>query len=50
MTKAEESQPINAREKLIIILIIFLIKMLKPWEYDHQFTKFWDEISKSMKE
>ena len=21
-----------------------MIQMVKPWQYDHQFTKFWDEI------
>jgi len=38
------SDKVSVREKLIITLVIFLIQMLKPWEYSHQFTTFWDEI------
>ncbi len=43
MEKIEQTT-ISRREKIVIILVVFLIKMIKPWEYDHQFTKFWDEI------
>lgn len=39
-----DNAKINARERIVLILVIFLVKMLKPWEYDHQFTGFWAEI------
>ena len=29
---------------IVITLTIFLIKMLAPWEYDHQFKDFWEQI------
>ncbi len=35
---------ITIREKLVILLCVFIIQMVKPWEYDHQFSKFWEEI------
>lgn len=41
---------LNTKEKVVTILVIFLIKMLKPWEYDHQFTQFWDELKSVMDE
>ena len=43
-----ESATISRREKIVIILVLFLVKMIKPWEYDHQFTKFWDEIKANL--
>lgn len=49
MSKEIEKTPVSTREKLVIILVVFLIKMLKPWEYDHQFTKFWEEIKENLK-
>ena len=39
------NEKITIKEKLVIILVIFLIKMIKPWQYDHQFDKFWSEIN-----
>ncbi len=44
----KETTPITAREKIVIILVVFLIKMLKPWQFDHQFTKFWEEIKSNL--
>jgi len=35
---------LTKREKIVIILVIFLITMMKPWEYDHQFTEFFKEV------
>lgn len=45
----ENEKQISTREKIVIILAIFLIKMIKPWEFDHQFNKFWEEIKENMK-
>lgn len=39
---------ITIKEKLVVILVIFLIKMIKPWQYDHQFDKFWSEIKEAI--
>lgn len=44
MDQNKELGEITMREKLVIILVVFVIRMLKPWTYDHQFTQFWDEV------
>lgn len=50
-TDLETAQsPLSIRERIIVTLVIFIIQMLKPWEYDHQFTKFWDEIKSQIKQ
>lgn len=46
---SEVKETINQRERLTVILIIFLIKMIKPWQYDHQFEKFWGEVKENLK-
>lgn len=43
------NEKITVRERLTIVLVIFLVKMIKPWQYDHQFDKFWNEIKESIK-
>ena len=35
---------ITTREKIVIRLVIFLVQMLKPFEYDHQFKEFFNEV------
>jgi hypothetical protein len=47
--QTQENQ-VSVKEKLVILLVIFLVKILKPWEYDHQFTSFFDEIKSAMNE
>lgn len=44
-----EKDYLNLRERVVLILVIFLIQMIKPWEYSHQFTKFWDELKEIIK-
>lgn len=48
MEKKTDMTPISSREKFVIIIALFLIKMVRPWEYDHQFTGFWDEVKKTI--
>lgn len=45
----KEKQGFNLREKFVIIICTFLIKMAKPWEYDHQFKEFWNEVKDTLK-
>lgn len=45
----KSEKPLTARERLVIILTLFLIKMLNPWEYDHQFSEFWASIKENYK-
>lgn len=42
-------KPIPVRMKLVTVLVIFLIKMIAPWEYGHQFREFWQEIKELLK-
>lgn len=39
---------ITIREKVVIILVIFLIRLMKPWQYDHQFDSFWNELKNAI--
>lgn len=39
-----KNKEFSLRERFVITIAVFLIKMIKPWQYDHQFTKFWDEL------
>lgn len=47
MEKKTDATPFSSRERFVIILVIFLCKMIRPWEYDHQFKEFWDELNKT---
>lgn len=40
----KKESDLNVREKIVIALTIFLIQMIHPWEYSHQYDKFWQEI------
>ena len=44
----QETKPISAREKIVVVLVLFLIKILKPWEYDHQYDKYFASIVELM--
>lgn len=45
----DKDNKLNIRERLVLVLVIFLIQMIKPWEYNHQFNKFWEEIKELTK-
>ncbi len=42
--KKDKNDPLTIRERLALTLTIFLIQMLHPWEYSHQYAKFWEEL------
>lgn len=42
--KAEMKEPLTIREKIVIRLVIFLIQMIKPFDYEHEFTAFFKDI------
>ncbi len=42
--KPEIQAELTIREKIVIRLILFLIQMLKPYEYDHMFDKYYSEM------
>lgn len=35
---------LSVRERLAIVLIMFIIGMLKPWKYNHEQKEFYDDV------
>lgn len=44
-----EKEGLSARERIVIMLVMFLVKMMKPWKYDHEYTEFWKELKENLK-
>ena len=40
----QDKNDLKAREVLVVYLVLFLIQILKPWQYSHQQKEFFDEI------
>lgn len=38
----------NQKEKIVTMLVLFLVRVLKPWQYDHQFDALFKEIKDVM--
>lgn len=34
----------SPKERLVVILILFIINLLKPWKYSHEQKEFFDDI------
>jgi hypothetical protein len=49
MPITEKNSNLTIREKLVLHLVIFLIQMIHPWEYSHQYDKFWNELKELIK-
>lgn len=35
---------LSVRERLTVVLIMFIIAMLKPWKYSHEQKEFYDDV------
>lgn len=46
--KDKINAPLSIREKIVVKLVIFLITVLRPWEYNHQFTEFFQAIKEDL--
>jgi len=44
MAKEQKDIPLTIREKIVIRLVLFVIQMIEPYEYDHQFTNYYKEM------
>ena len=42
----DKKDPLNVREKIVLTIVIFLIQMIHPWEYSHQYKDFWEQLKK----
>jgi hypothetical protein len=45
----DKMEKLTVREKIVTTLTIFLIQMIHPWEYSHQYDKFWQELKEQLK-
>lgn len=48
MLKEEEKKSLTIREKIVLTLFVFIVQMLKPYSYDHEFEAYWQEIKDLM--
>jgi len=39
-----KDKEISIREKIVIRLVLFLIQMIKPYEFEHQFKEYFKEM------
>lgn len=46
----EKDSPLTIRERIALTLTVFVIQMVHPWEYSHQFSKFWEELKELSKQ
>ncbi len=37
-------QPLTIREKIVVRLVLFVIQMLEPYKYEHQFKEWTADI------
>lgn len=44
MTNKDHDKAISIREKITIRLVLFLIQMIHPYEYEHQFKEYFSEM------
>lgn len=39
---------LTVRERIVFILTMFLIQMIHPWEYSHEYTKYWNSLKNEL--
>jgi hypothetical protein len=44
-----EEKQLTIREKITLVLVLFLVKMLKPYKFDSDFKDTWEEVTKLVK-
>ncbi len=45
MSKEKMNENLTIKERLVVRLVMFLIKMIEPYEYEHQFKELYEDIS-----
>lgn len=48
--KVEKEDGLTIRERIVLTLTVFIIQMVHPWEYSHQYKQFWEQLQKLMDE
>lgn len=46
--KVEKEDGLTIRERIVLTLTVFIIQMVHPWEYSHQYKQFWEQLQKLM--
>lgn len=44
-SKDGKLSPLSRRERLVVYLILLLVRILQPWEYEHEFKATLEEVS-----
>ena len=50
MTTDQRDRPLSKRERIAIRLLLFIIALLAPWQYDHQFKSVLEDLKKELRE
>lgn len=48
--KNGKDEGLTIRERIVLTLTIFIIQMIHPWEYSHQYKQFWEQLKALMDE
>jgi len=40
----KDKNDLKAREVLVVYLVLFVIQILKPWQYGHEQKEFFEEL------
>lgn len=48
MTEDQRNRPLSKRERIAIRLLLFLIGLIAPWQYDHQFKETLEALKKEL--
>lgn len=48
MSDDKNKRPLSTREKMVIQICMLMLRIIGPWEYDHQFKPIFDGINDLM--
>jgi hypothetical protein len=49
MANEKRQDPINQREKFCIKILLFIVKVLHPYNWEHEFSEVYKSINEEMK-
>lgn len=50
MSESISQKPLSTREQMVIWILLLAIKILKPTDYSHEYTKELDEVKRLLGE
>ena len=45
----KRAESLSVRERITVILVMFLVQLIAPYQYEHQFKPIFDDIKELMK-